>query len=160
MRLAVIGCTGSNVKQVWQLRVTLAAAAALPIASDSGRHAAQNCGMRGVLALGSVVLIRGSSARCSPYCLCNVAGDAPFQCQTAVATDSREPARAPTILGRCYDSKRQVVATHACPLCPRFGCEVWNKTVALEFSGKEPLTFSVYSKDLLLHAIVVLAPSS
>jgi len=76
--------------EVWQLRVTLAAAAALPTARDSGR--------------------------CSPYCLCDLAGDTPFQCRTAVVTDSREP--------------------------------VWNKTVGIEFSGKEPLVFSIYSKEV------------
>ncbi|CAE7515301.1 Synaptotagmin-4 [Symbiodinium microadriaticum] len=76
--------------EVWQLRVTLAAAVALPTTRDSGR--------------------------CSPYCLCDLAGDTPFQCRTAVITDSREP--------------------------------VWNKTVDMEFSGKEPLVFSIYSKEV------------
>ena len=27
--------------------------------------------------------------------------------------------------------------------------EVWNKTVDMEFSGKEPLVFSIYSKDAM-----------
>ena len=92
--------------------------------------------------------------RCSPYCLCDVAGDMPFQCRTAVVPDSHEPARGPTrgpTTCKAAFTRRnhemQEGLWKAWRVRAESADEVWNKTVGMEFSGKDPLAFSVYSKD-------------